>query len=161
MKIGDIIQFGKYDWQVIDVQDDRALIISKKTLADKAYHTINKRITWQYSDIRKWLNKVFYNTFAPEEQERIIKTKVINNNNPDFDTPGGNNTTDKLFLLSIDEYNAYKNTISIISDWWWLRSPGYYSDSAAYAIIVGIVYVYVYYVNYDYGGVRPALWLKI
>jgi hypothetical protein len=29
MKIGDIIPFGEYNWRVLDVQGDRALIITE------------------------------------------------------------------------------------------------------------------------------------
>jgi hypothetical protein len=29
---GDIIKFGKYDWKVLDVEDDKALIITNKTI---------------------------------------------------------------------------------------------------------------------------------
>ena len=162
IKVGDVIWFGKYDWRVLDVQDDKALIISENIIGDKAYHNTNKSITWEHSTIRKWLNNKFLNnTFAPEEKKRIVKTKIKNNNNPHYDTPGGNNTTDKIFLLSIDEYKAYENIISNATNWWWLRSPGYISDNAAFAIRDGGVSVYGIRVNYDITGVRPALWVKL
>jgi len=169
MKIGDLIKFGKYEWRVLDVQSDRALIISENILAKKAYHTINKHIAWQHSDIRKYLNDSFYNAFVPEEQARILKTEVKNDDNPHYNTPGGNDTTDKIFLLSIDEIRKYFADDSARvaygtdgdSGWWWLRSPGF-----AARVRVGFLSIDNY--NYSYGhdvddkyGVRPALWLKL
>jgi len=165
MKIGDIIKFGKYNWHVLDVQDDKALIISEDIIDNKAYHTIYSNITWQHSHMHEYLNDDFCNTFTPEEQELIVKTSVINDDNPKYGTPGGSDTIDKIFLLSIDEYKKYRNAISNISGWWWLRSPGDNSYRAAYVdhdgyINDGFSDYYGGNVIVDY-GVRPALWIKL
>jgi hypothetical protein len=45
--------------------------------------------------------------------------------------------------------------------WWWLRSPGIYSDGAAYVEFYGNVDVRGLPVKIDLGGVRPALWLNL
>jgi hypothetical protein len=45
--------------------------------------------------------------------------------------------------------------------WWWLRSPGSDSDSAAHVSNVGSVYASGNNVPRDSGGVRPALWLNL
>ena len=42
--------------------------------------------------------------------------------------------------------------------WWWLRSPGYYYDGAAFVNGLGGL-VYFAGVDSPNGGVRPALWL--
>lgn len=64
-------------------------------------------------------------------------------------------------LLSIDEYRNCRAAIpSIYKYWWWLRSPGYYSDNAAYVNTDGGVNDFGYYVNYDEVAVRPALKIK-
>jgi len=160
-KIKDVISFGEHNWQILDIQNDKALIISTNIIDRKAYHTITEHITWQHSTIRKWLNDEFYSAFSTEEQERILETKVINNDNPNYNTPGGNNTVDKIFLLSIDEYKAYKNIISNAAYWWWLRSPGYHGGRAAGVGSDGRVYVHGNDVDRDDSGVRPALWIKI
>lgn len=65
--------------------------------------------------------------------------------------------TDKIFLLSIEEYKRYKSAIPAIGFWWWLRSPGDYSDCAAYVNYNGSIYSLGYYVNYFHVAVRPAL----
>lgn len=63
---------------------------------------------------------------------------------------------DELFLLSIEEYERYKDNIPLIKIWWWLRSPGDNRGSAALVDEVGSVLDYGSRVSYDY-GVRPAL----
>ncbi|MEI6580387.1 MAG: DUF6273 domain-containing protein, partial [Eubacteriales bacterium] len=48
-----------------------------------------------------WLNNDFYNTaFNASERSSIITSTVVNEDNPWYGTDGGNNTSDKLFLLS-------------------------------------------------------------
>ena len=62
-----------------------------------------------------------------------------------------------ITLLSIDEYEACKNTVPSVDGWWWLRSPGYYSNSAASVDRGGGVDDDGNYVDYDHYAVRPAL----
>lgn len=63
---------------------------------------------------------------------------------------------DCIFLLSTEEYEKYKSKIPDINCWWWLRSPGYYSNYAAY-VSGDSVYDNGRYVSNSYGAVRPAL----
>ena len=41
VSVGDIIQFGPYDWRVLDVQGDTALIITDRVIAQRAFHEIS------------------------------------------------------------------------------------------------------------------------
>jgi len=50
-------------------------------------------------------------------------------------------------------------TLNGVTPWWWLRSPGYYSNNAAIVNGHGVVDVFGYGVNNSDMGVRPALWL--
>lgn len=68
--------------------------------------------------------------------------------------------TDEIFLLSIEEYEKYKNAIPKIINWWWLRSPGDLSSSAAGVANGGSVGGSGYYVDDIFGCVRPALHLE-
>jgi hypothetical protein len=43
------------------------------------------------------------NAFSAAEQSAIKTTNVVNDDNSDYGTDGGNNTSDKVYLLSIDE----------------------------------------------------------
>ena len=62
-----------------------------------------------------------------------------------------------ITLLSIEEYEAYKEHIKSVNYWWWLRSPGYDSFLAAIVNSDSSVYNFGYSVDYDRDAVRPAL----
>lgn len=65
-------------------------------------------ITWENSKLRNWLNTEFYMTaFSNVEKENIILSRIINSENPEFGTDGGNDTDDNVFLLSADEVTKY------------------------------------------------------
>ena len=107
VSVGDIIQFGGYQWRVLEVQGGRALIITEHVIAERQYHHADVPVTWETSDIRRWLNNDFINRFSESDRARIIQTTVINNDNLWFGTHGGNDTVDRIFLLSIDEVLRY------------------------------------------------------
>ncbi len=114
---GDVITFGTYEqnnvlsdggepiqWIVLDRQEDKILVLSRYCLERSDYGAY----TWEDSSIRAWLNGDFYsNAFTAEEKARIITTTVENCDNTQFNTYGGENTIDNLFLLSDDEVSYY------------------------------------------------------
>ena len=58
--------------------------------------------------MRKWLNDEFFETaFSAEEQGRIPTTLVTAEDNAEYGTEAGNDTTDKVFLLSVSEVETY------------------------------------------------------
>ncbi|MDR0292998.1 MAG: leucine-rich repeat domain-containing protein [Oscillospiraceae bacterium] len=169
--VGDIVSFGQYGWRVLDVQGGRALLLSEDILENRAYNTEYTDITWEDCTLRSYLNNDFINSaFSEGEQAKIIETNVTNDANPNSGISGGNNTSDKVFLLSIAEAEQYFNSSSArmayfenSASWWWLRSPGL-SSSAAFGVSDSYVYGGSHYDNRDVsltGGVRPALWLNL
>lgn len=138
--------------------------------------------------LREWLNGDFVReAFSSEEQKSILSTTVTAGKNPKYETPAGNNTTDQVFLLNITEANKYFSSDSVRqcqgtvycyaqgaykanngNCWWWLRSPGYLSISAANVNHDGSVNDLGISVdedgsgvNDDGGAVRPALWIDL
>ena len=165
VNIGDLITFGDILWRVLDIQDGKALILSEYVLFSQAYHSAGGRITWEHSSLRHYLNNEFLgNTFSPEERERIVETAVVNANSPFYGTAGGNNTTDKIFLLSFEEVRQYFEriirSVNGSASWWWLRSPGHTSLSAATFSCDGFVNAIGIHASHD-NGVRPALRLNL
>jgi hypothetical protein len=170
-KKDDVISFGSYEWRVLDVENDKALIITKDIIMKGIYH--NKSITWEKCHLRNYfLNAILYDEFAPEEQQRIILTDVRNSDNEKYGTKGGNDTQDKIFLLSIDEAkNLFeddvdrKATYKSANSWWWLRSPGLGDFYAATVLDDGFIQftgscVYDETVGGG-GGIRPAMWIRM
>jgi len=100
-------------------------------------------------------------------------TTLRNDDNPVYETEGGNDTQDRIFLLSLEEAEDYfkddddrkangSGDINDIEDlYWWLRTPGKKSSEAAYVNTDGKVIVAGVHRGADEGGVRPALWLNL
>lgn len=114
ISVGDTMSFGNIEWRVLDERPGQMLLLSEYVLKYRGYHyawldgNYNQLdITWANSEMRKWLNGEFYNRFTPEERNRIAQINVTTNDNPWFGTPGGSDTTDKIFLLSLEEVVHY------------------------------------------------------
>ena len=104
---GGKIRFGRYDWFVLDKQDDRALILTEKVIEKRNYHGQESEISWETCDLRKYLNGEFYNSFCETDRTRIIEVVNENHDNPWYGTSGGGITADKIFLLSLEEVVKY------------------------------------------------------
>ncbi|GHU38206.1 hypothetical protein FACS1894105_11760 [Clostridia bacterium] len=186
---GGKICFGGYDWFVLDKQDGKTLIITEKVIEKRSYYHEECAITWETCDMRGYLNGEFYNSFSEADRTRIAEVVNQNPDNPWDGTPGGNPTTDRIFLLSIEEVVKYlgdsgqlqakptgpKGESWWIDDqynsvrlakfgskpaWWWIRSPGYIGSCAGYVQTKGLLHIHGGGVAGKNGGVRPALWLK-
>ena len=192
--IGNYVEFGTYpqtsggsdataiEWLVLARDGNSALLISRYGLDAQPYNVEYTDITWENCTLRKWLNETFFNTaFGADERAAIQSTNVPADRNPEYDTDPGNATTDKVFLLSIDEVDRYfssdaarkcqptayavENGAGAYSNssncWWWLRSPGNYQNRAARVDIGGSVSSNGIYVDYNFDCVRPALWVNL
>lgn len=192
----DIVTFGRYEqdnnlengtepieWLVLDVQDGRALLISKYGLISKPYHRKCRSVTWEICTLRHWLNGAFLaEAFTDEEQNDIVTLEVdndISQGNNRWSTNGGRNTEDKVFLMSYAEAGIYfssdNNRIcrptayakaqgTYVDDsgncLWWLRSPGNTQEYTADVNADGSLGSNRY-VHYDDVTVRPAMWVNM
>ena len=199
--VGDYVMFGTYEqdnmtsngaedieWLVLDKKDGKALLLSKYGLEAKPYNEEWGNITWEDCTLRGWLNDEFYKTaFSKREQEYIVETYVVNEDNPWYGTDGGNDTYDKVFLLSTGEVTTYFDSDPNEYDWsrrvqateyakvrvrsyghieekgnfwWYLRTPGY--ENVDVAGVACLNYVdYHGFTTIDSNIVRPALWINI
>jgi len=167
-------------WRVLSVNGDDAFLMADKGLEAQKYNITNKHMTWEVSTIRSWLNG--YNSsinkcgvdyvgkgfidiaFNASEKASINRTLVENINNKNG-TEGGNDTEDKVFLLSEEEVgcadygfvsnkarnlktSTYAKVTGVSYDAdsdgevyspWWLRSPGTL-ESYAVVVISGAVF---------------------
>ncbi len=164
-------------WKVLSVNGAEVFLLADKVLDDKQYHIVSEDVTWENSTIRSWLNgygadinkqKNDYSkrgfidvAFSMDDRLAIKNTNIENKANLYHGTSGGNNTLDKIFLLSQSEvYTDDAKEFGFVSDstvedearrvkstlyakaigvygndygdsWWWLRSPGYNGITAA------------------------------
>lgn len=121
--VGNYVTFGTYpqtksgkdatpiEWLVLARDGDKALLISRYGLDAQPYNTYYTSVTWETCTLRTWLNGTFYNkAFSSAEQAAILTTNVDNSKSQccsGWNTSGGNNTQDKVFLLSYAEANKY------------------------------------------------------
>ncbi len=190
LQAGDELTFGMYEqdndlnngtepieWQVLAVEDGRALLISKYSLDAQPYNETKTEVTWETCSLRNWLNGNFFSSaFSSDEKARIFTVINQNPNNPDSDADGGSPTTDQIFLLSIDEAYQYfedddirkcsatayaKAKGAFVPSYWWLRSPGWENYSAASVGPNGYVFAFGDSVASTDAGIRPAFWLDL
>lgn len=189
-KIGDYITFGHYEqdgdtsngeeaieWLVLDIQDGKALVISKYALDCQPYNVEKEEVTWETCSLRTWLNSDFYNSAFSSKEEARISVATIS-------VDSGTSTQDKVFLLSEAEANecfasdsarqckptdyAIANGVRVRTRGddeyygncsWWLRSNSgaYYSCtviSAKGRDNLNNIYS-------DGSSVRPAMWIDL
>lgn len=171
-------------WRVLSNAGGQLFLLSDQNLEVFQYHTEQEYVTWETSTMRSWLNGYeaskneggengidytgdnFLGTaFSAKEQTAIAVTDVVNNDNIDDEIygtngEGGNNTTDRIFLLSIEETantnyfpqlstSRFSTNTAYVADGgrlgtymngedsdyldnWWLRSPGSNNTMAAF-----------------------------
>lgn len=184
----DCVYFGRYvqsgtssenteaiKWRVLSVNGNDAFLLADMNLDVNCYHHEKAKITWETSTIRSYLNSYGYSmnsaqedyrekgfftkAFTYTEQQAVMEVDVVNDANPEHTSvPAGNNTKDKVFLLSYGEASnaAYglsddaarirRNTAYVaaggytMSEYtnsagepgaWWLRTPGATPTTAA------------------------------
>ena len=199
-------------WRVLSNTGGKLFLLSDQNLEVFQYHTEREYVTWETSTIRSWLNGYgasanaggsngtdytgdnFLNAaFSAGEQRAIATTTVVNDDNKDdnysTDGEGGNNTNDRIFLLSIDEAldlryfpkgsnNRYATNTPYVADGgrlgtymngeedgyldnWWLRSPGQSNQFAAFIEEDGGDVFDGDLVNDSSSAVRPAFNLDL
>lgn len=190
-KVGSIVTFGTYTeefdtlekskivWRVLAKEDDRILVISTRIIDAMPYHNVSDvDVTWETCSLRKWLNSAFINSaFNSAEKKLIIESEVLAEKASYSDTDPGNNTKDKIFLLSESEFEKYLHSdgscfatnyatektaegyyTHLYS--WWLRSPGANPYSAS-DVFISTSDVDSTYAAYSHNGVRPAMWISL
>ncbi|MCM1160553.1 MAG: DUF6273 domain-containing protein [Roseburia sp.] len=98
-------KWERIKWKVLQNNGSTLFVVADKAIDCKDYNDKLTSITWEGSTIRNWLNNSFYGTaFSSSEQNAIVTQNVVNEDNPYYyGTEGGNNTNDKIYLLSIGE----------------------------------------------------------
>lgn len=124
--VGDVVLFGSYEqdnnldngpepveWIVLEVQNEKALLLSKYGLDVKLFHSEYIDVKWFDCDLRAWLNNEFKeDAFTSAEQSAILMTSLDNSNKDGFNRKfyecvPSPDTEDHVFLLNSLEYEKY------------------------------------------------------
>jgi len=195
VKKGDVIKFGSYEqdnktsngkeeieWVVLSKSDSEMMLLSVYALDCLPYNDEHKFVTWETCTLRKWLNGTFYDgAFSKSEKEVIKNYKVKNYDNTEYNIDGGNDTSDYVFLLSINDVvdkkygfatdietedtnricapTAYAVSKGTNTDTclWWLRTLGCDGVYAANVGREGMVWSGGQFVTKDNYGIRPVI----
>lgn len=173
------------DWVILERRNGMALLMCTRGLEPMAYSAAKKDVTWENSDVRAWLNSEFIDSaFTAWEQEMILETVVKNPANPTNGTEGGNDTVDRVFLLSVDEaqyyfqddddrdfsHSAYAGAKGALSKRgrtsdsltsWWTRTPGSSQSQAVAVNISGTMPEDGLAVTRRDICVAPAMWVRV
>ena len=183
---GDRVIFGHYEqdgnlnngaepieWKVLSEEDGKLMLISKYILDSQPYNTENETVTWETCSLRAWLNNDFLNSaFTSEEQDLIQTTTLSNPDNPVYGIDGGNDTSDKVFCLTVDEAIQLFDNIVYPDDPTWAYSQSFMAEVTQYAVDNNVRYdvieqdryerlingPYYYYLTEDVVGVRWGDW---
>ena len=193
-------------WRVLSVEGDDAFLVADKNLDCQRYNDTYEDVTWETCTLRSWLNgygeeenvcKKDYRSenfmeyaFTAKEQAAIQTADLVNKNNLEYGTNGGNNTSDQVYPLSIEEatnpaygfsssiedyaesrralntaftkgQGAYTSEEYVGNGYWWLRSPGRFNYKASYMFYRGNVYMHGNSVHDINLTIRPALHLNL
>lgn len=107
IKMDSTLSFGGYNWRVLEIQDNMALLITEDIIEQRAYHDAYKDITWADCSLRKYLNGEFYDKFSEADKSRIMPVLNKNLDNQWYGSKGGVDTKDSIFLLSVEEVCKY------------------------------------------------------
>lgn len=194
-KKGELIEFGAFEqdgdaangpepirWIVLDRIDERLLLLSRDSLDAAPYHRVPfEPVTWEHSDLRRWMNSDFLATAFNEKEVCLVPTvEIPNTPQSATGTAAGPTTRDRVFALSETEASIYISdaveraslgsaalSAAVDDDLptdeegradWWLRSPGTYDFTAQYVDREGVRHGSGAAADATY-GVRPALWL--
>lgn len=118
---GAIVSFGSYEqdndlnngrepieWMVLDVQEDRVLLVSRQILEDRAFDESGEDRLWNECSLRTWLNDSFFKeAFTEREQASVQLSHLETPGESVHDTELVPATEDRVFLLSIQEVEQY------------------------------------------------------
>ena len=197
-KPGDVVAFGSYEqdndarngtepieWFVMAEKDDRLLLWSLYALDAAPYNNIaNEEVTWGTCSLRTWLNDTFLQTaFTEKERLLIPKMTYTNLGNDASLTKGGDDTEDRIVIMSFAElleYGLRNPHLEWIGTYptayaaaqgveshdeygtckWWIRTPGLDQTQAVYCDMVGQP-LYTAPATRKGIGVRPMIWVVV
>lgn len=164
-------QKEKIEWIPVDKKDGKYLLVTKDSIDYRSLGSELVPVPWAKTELRRWLNEDFYNNVFTDEERAAIC---------DFtDTELG--TTDKVFLLSLEESKLIFGLDRYVSGTEYARSKGLEDPMQCEEITTWFGDKYVFYPwltrsfrdgkNWTTGaaergreaispaGLRPAIWV--
>lgn len=157
-----VITYGGLDCIVLDVEQDKVLVLAKESIGDMPFDEGNSN-NFPKGTLCKYLNNEFIKKLRANGADisALVPTTIDLTSDDGLKDYG--ETTQKVFLLTCDMYRKYRSVIPNLDDWWWLATA-YSTESNGYAYYARLVGSDGSLDNnnaYRGGlGVRPAFYLK-
>ncbi len=158
----DLVKFGNKVCSLLGVDDGKALMLLDNAISDVPFQEDGTVCTWETSSARVWLNSDFLEDgFLETELNAICETTVTADENPTYHTPAGNDTIDKVYLLSVDEVNQYHDVLHTTESSWWLRTPGSNKKAMSFVYKDLTVMDYGYTIASSSFTLKPVIWVSL
>ena len=158
LSIGDEFQLAGTTWKILNIAGEGYVCLAE-SIGNKEFDSDDNN--WATSKLRSYLNKEFLEKLEKEIGEGNVLGFERNLLSLDGQTEYGS-CTDKVSLLTVDEYRKYRKYIPNANKWWWLISP-WSTPCNDYSSTVAVVspsgYISNSLCNHD-DGVRPFCILK-
>ena len=193
------VHWFKYEpitWTILeeDTSAKKALVLCDLIIDAQTYDN-SRENTYEESTIRKWLNETFVEVAFDDLQREVLLTTAVDNGKTSTGYGEnsrfyGNNTDDKVFLLSrveikkaeygfpteesrVKVVTEYAKSQGVFADnstnkgWWWLRTPAPDTndpDVTKNDLAFGVKTAGILHSYMSYltsGGVVPAMWINI
>ena len=161
---GCVVSFGSFEgkpirWRVVDQRGKLRLLLAEDVVTRRCYHrTTLEDATWSDCSLRQWLNRDFLETaFTPSERLKIVPNKLKNLRNRKFYTQGGPDTMDRVHVPGVEEIERYLPDPAQRAG----NCPGSNLFSTVAVYEDGSIYENGIHIDYEGGGVRPAVWVLL
>ena len=173
--VGDAVVFGTYEqngntadgaekieWIVLEKQDDKLLLISRKCLDTKPINETRSDVEWNQSTLFAWLNGEFtQNAFSETELASLIEADGVKVTVPSAEEAKKYYEYDSWRTAEATE-QAIKNGARVQNGktWWWLLDKGEIASSNSCVYFNGTIRTDGLSVDYQSVAVRPMMWVS-
>ena len=119
LDVGKTFELAGARWKIIDITDTGYVCLADY-IDDMEFDS--KSSDWKTSELRKYLNEEFLKMVEAEIGAGNLVEFERNLLSLDGQTEYGL-CTDKVSLLTVDEYRKYRKYIPNANKWWWLITP--------------------------------------
>lgn len=156
LKIGDDFKISDVTFTILDITEQGYVCLGDCVINDAVFDN-KENSDWKTSSLREWLNNEFYKKIADEiGVENIVE---FERDLTALDgLKGYGSCTDKISLISVDEYRNYRELIPNTESYWWFTLTADSNKSNHDNTFIRVVSPSGNVCNYYYfnhNGVRP------
>lgn len=156
---GSIFPYAGHDWIALEAVDGSTLAVMADILKEAPFDE-DGSADWRESSARAFLNGEFLKELkanAADGGEAIIESTIpLTADDGTFRVE----STDRVFLLSCDQYRRNRDVIEPLDRWWWTLTRWSTSNSYGVRNVDTVGTLSLDYAYYGRGGLRPALFLS-